>query len=379
MSKAVKTRRCPQCGTVIKSANLEALMKHMESSAICKDAIRTCESCLMKFPDDSSLLKHMSLKKGCQDTYNMGVIDPSIALEDQPVIGEKKDGILCNVAYYSSGSNKRKKLHISDDVDHPVKAGTVTNSHATYVFPHYHSKTQQPSMKYFDHGHMNKLSPSKTTCQPVLYADNNLHHQDEEYEYYAGEEAVFSVHSQSDSCDAFSVGSHVDDVLQWAITHSLVDSHVPTRKPLIRQIATALYGKEYLKKCQPRQVRVNLCTGRVAEVTMFDIHTVLIDLLCNENLMKRDNLVFGRDDFSQLGPVLVDDDVYDDVNTGQWWTETVSKMKEDYPDIADSSVLWPLILFIDGVSHGEFTNLTQEPVLMTFSAFKRDVRNQPQA
>jgi hypothetical protein len=50
---------------------------------------------------------------------------------------------------------------------------------------------------------------------------------------------------------------------------------------------------------------------------MFDIHTVLIDLLCNENLMKRDNLVFGRDDFSQLGPVLLlaDNDVYYEVNT----------------------------------------------------------------
>jgi hypothetical protein len=306
MSKAVKTRRCPQCAAVIKSANLKALMKHVESSAICKDAIRNCESCLMKFPDDSLLLKHMSLKKGCQDTYNMGVMDPSITLEDQPVRRGKKDGILCNVAYYSSGTNKRKKLHISDDVHNPVKAGTVTNSHATYVFPHYHSKTQQPSMKYFDHGQMTKLSPSKITYQPVWYANNNLH-QDDEYEYFAGdEEAVFSVHSQSDSCDAFSVGSHVDgeyndsvvefddlsadeqddnvevidagdglkslaskirrrqmgtfhlspevqmlmdlylktvgrgaslstfdDVLQWAITHSLVDSHVPTRKPLI--------------------------------------------------------------------------------------------------------------------------------------------------
>jgi hypothetical protein len=170
-----------------------------------------------------------------------------------------------------------------------------------------------------------------------------------------------------------------DDVLQWAVTHSLVHPHVPTRKPLIREIATALYGKEYLKKCQPKQVRVNLCTGRIAKVTMFDVRTVLIDLLCNENLMKRENLVFGTGDFSQLGHVLDNNDVYNEVNTGQWWSDTVAKMKEEYPDIADSSVLWPVILFIDGVSHGEFTNLTQEPILLTFSAFKRDVRNQPQA
>jgi hypothetical protein len=154
-------------------------------------------------------------------------------------------------------------------------------------------------------------------------------------------------------------------------------SHKKT--PNTRNCNSAVWQRIYLKKCQPKQVRVNLCTGRIAEVTMFDIRTVLIDLLCNENLMKRDNLVFGTGVFSQLDHVLANNDVYDDVNTGQWWTDTVTKMKEEYPDIADSSVLWPVILFIDGVSHGEFTNLTQEPILNTFSAFKRDIRNQPQA
>jgi hypothetical protein len=42
-------------------------------------------------------------------------------------------------------------------------------------------------------------------------------------------------------------------------------------------------------------------------------------------------------------------------------------------------VLWPLILFINGIVHGEFTNLNQEPVLITFSAFNRDIRNKAQA
>jgi hypothetical protein len=37
-----------------------------------------------------------------------------------------------------------------------------------------------------------------------------------------------------------------DDILQWAIDHSLVDNHVPTRKPMLKKISDALYGKEYL-------------------------------------------------------------------------------------------------------------------------------------
>jgi hypothetical protein len=111
----------------------------------------------------------------------------------------------------------------------------------------------------------------------------------------------------------------------------------------------------------------------VAEVAIYDIQTVLVDLLCNEDLVKRENFVFRNNDFSEVDQAVSDDNPYDDVNSGQWWSATVSKMKRDHPDVADLSIcLWPLILFIDGVSHGEFTNLS-------LSAFKREIRNKPQA
>jgi hypothetical protein len=78
-----------------------------------------------------------------------------------------------------------------------------------------------------------------------------------------------------------------DDVLQWAIDHTLVDHHVPTRKPLLKQISEAVYGKEYLQHCKPKQRVVHLSSGRIAEVTVFDVHSIIVDLLCNEDLMKR--------------------------------------------------------------------------------------------
>jgi hypothetical protein len=54
-------------------------------------------------------------------------------------------------------------------------------------------------------------------------------------------------------------------------------------------------------------------------------------------------------------------DVHDDVNTETWWTQILHDMKEKYPLLAEQSV-----------------HLSQEPVLMTFSSFKRSVFNKPQ-
>jgi hypothetical protein len=163
----------------------------------------------MKFPDDSSLLKHMSLKKGCLDTYNMGLMDPSITLEDQPGKGENKDAILSSVAFYSSeGVNKRKKLNISDDVDRPVQGNIVINSFATYAFRQHYSKTQFSSMNNFAHGYTSKFPPSSESMRSPGPSTNNYDKADVEYEY--GQDVDFLVDYQSNSSDASSVGSDVD-------------------------------------------------------------------------------------------------------------------------------------------------------------------------
>jgi hypothetical protein len=72
-----------------------------------------------------------------------------------------------------------------------------------------------------------------------------------------------------------------DDVLNWAYNHSLIGDNIPRRKPTLKQVSEAVYGKEFLKLSCPKQHRVQLCTGHVAEVTIFDIRTILVDLLCN--------------------------------------------------------------------------------------------------
>ncbi len=92
MSTGAKKRRCQQCGHVLHRASLEILIDHMESSDLCKGAIRTCESCLMKFPDDTSLLKHIGLKKQCLERHNMGLVDPTIVQQLPSSLGGPKAG-----------------------------------------------------------------------------------------------------------------------------------------------------------------------------------------------------------------------------------------------------------------------------------------------
>jgi hypothetical protein len=65
MSTGTKRWRCPQCGYVLKKASLEILIEHMETSDLCKESIKMCEECHTKFPDDTSLMKHIGLKKQC--------------------------------------------------------------------------------------------------------------------------------------------------------------------------------------------------------------------------------------------------------------------------------------------------------------------------
>lgn len=124
-------------------------------------------------------------------------------------------------------------------------------------------------------------------------------------------------------------------------------------------------GKEYLRHCKLKQYIANVCSGRVAEVTLFDMHSIIVELLCNEDLIKREkNLVLRDNNVTYLHATVVGyTNIYDDVNSVIWRKETTKKMKQDHPDIEQyCSVFRPLILFINGVylSWGEFTNLNQE-------------------
>jgi hypothetical protein len=106
----------------------------MESSDLCKDAIRTCESCLMKFPDDTSLLKHIRLKKKCLERHNMGLVDPTLVQQLPSLVGPKAPGGCEKV---DTGGHSITFHSRRDGIIHPCSEDTgFMNSYAIYAFPH---------------------------------------------------------------------------------------------------------------------------------------------------------------------------------------------------------------------------------------------------
>jgi hypothetical protein len=397
----------------------------------------------MKFPDDTSLMRHIGLKKLCLERHNMGHADPTIVHRGQSTSGSAaEEGVISAISFQSARKNDDLPPRSQDNSGY-------LNSYVTYAFPHNSNmtSTSHPMSSQKESGLLHSSSIDQWLDEeedngaqfsnyntggssdeqesrsragerdtessldddeswlPGGSSSEELSSSDEEEENDVNVEAAReSLKSIADimrrrKMSTFHLPTDVqmvmdlyqrivgnggslktyDAVLEWAFNHSLIGDHIPRRKPMLKLVSEAVYGNEFLKIAHPKQRRVPLCTGRVAEVTIFDIRTILVDLLCNEDLMQRENLVFGDSDFTDVNAGVPNNDEYDDVNSGAWWRDTVLKIKEDYPHLQDKSVLWPLIFFIDGVSHGEFTNLSQEPVLLTFSAFKRSVRNKPQA
>lgn len=61
MLEVAKKRTRQQCGHVLHKASLKILIQHMESSELS-----------IKFPDDTSIMKHIRHKRQCLESHNMG-------------------------------------------------------------------------------------------------------------------------------------------------------------------------------------------------------------------------------------------------------------------------------------------------------------------
>jgi hypothetical protein len=254
----------------------------MESSDLCKDAIRTCESCLMKFPDDTSLLKHIGLKKKCLERHNMGLVDPTI-VQQLPSLGGPKAGGCEKVDtgghIISFHSQQGKTIHpCSEDTG-------FVNSYATYSFPHHtnmgdslYCMPPSSSVSNINISEEDMLfcnDPSSEDDQSWI-PDNTL---SEVYSSSNEEEMEPNIDTARDTLKSIAdlirrrnmktfhlptdtkmvmdlyqriVGNGgslntFDNVLDWAFNHSLIGDHIPRRKSMLKQVSEAVYGKEFLK------------------------------------------------------------------------------------------------------------------------------------
>lgn len=168
-----------------------------------------------------------------------------------------------------------------------------------------------------------------------------------------------------------------DETLKWSNRHSNNKYQGLNRANFLKEMGSLAYGSTMVEDFRPKSKEILLSTGRKTVITLFNLNAVITDLLCNSDLMKKENLIFDYNvEFSDC--VQHQSNVYGDVNTGSWWRDTQNDICAGTVN-GKRKVLWPLILFIDGVCHGDFQKLSQEPVLATFSAFKREVRNRPEA
>jgi hypothetical protein len=356
----------------------------MEASDLCRELIKICEECHTKFPDDTSLMKHIGLKKQCLATYKLGHSTPSIVAGIPPnkngsavegtitaisVQGRKEDslppGIRDNSGYINSFNTyafpHRSNPSSSSYVYESKSVGGEQQSKAIMTFPNdyqhddgapflYHRSNSDASSDTNDDARYDEATRDNDSWTDdddswlPEYSSDEISSSDEEEDLNVDIDAtreslkVLTGMMRRRNMKTFHLpadlqmvmdqyqrivgnGSSLktfDAVLDWATHHSLIGDHITRRKTMLRQVSEAVHGKEFLKIACPKQRRIPLCTGRVAEVTTFDICTILVDLLCNEDLIKRDNLVFGDSNLTDVDAGIPIDNKYNDVNSGTW-------------------------------------------------------------
>jgi hypothetical protein len=145
------------------------------------------------------------------------------------------------------------------------------------------------------------------------------------------------------------------------------------RQQYLRAVSSMTKGPEDDWCNIPNKKKVFLSTGRTVLITFIGFSVMLKDMLSNTTLMDPCNIIWDKD-----VPVDTSNNVtpscYDEVNSGTWWQEAQAN-----ECIHEDEYLWPIIMFIDGMKVSEQSTLRLEPITITFSRFKRSIRNQRNA
>jgi len=166
-----------------------------------------------------------------------------------------------------------------------------------------------------------------------------------------------------------------DQITQWAWLNASTFGRNPPMKrdTVVHKVFSHVRGPDYKAFMTPRQEILQLSTGRHVAISYFPLENMIKDMLNNKTLMAPENLLFSDcNNPSVDGPNLR---TFGDVNTGFWW-----QCAKHHDCVNHNDVLWPLILFIDGMKVDNLAGkLRLEPISFTFSRFHRWVRHQDNA
>ena len=120
----------------------------------------------------------------------------------------------------------------------------------------------------------------------------------------------------------------------------------------------------------PKSFQVILPSLNAVKVTNFNFAAQLYSLLGDEELMREENLIYGKDIYFRE-----DDHVashqYGDINTGEWWLRTQRSLCRNAID-----VLCPIIIYIDTTY---VKSKAAEAISFTIGLFNSSTRNNPRA
>jgi hypothetical protein len=167
-----------------------------------------------------------------------------------------------------------------------------------------------------------------------------------------------------------------DLIAEWAWINGPSFGRTPPMKrtAVVEKVFFHVRGENYRQFMTPKRKVLKLSTGRHVAITYFPIDMMLKDLLCNTTLMRPEHLLI-----SDLNNPLNEENhpmtSFGEVDSGSWW-----KNAREHECTGDSDMLWPLIMFIDGMKVDNLSGkLKLEPISFTFSRFHRWVRNQDNA
>jgi hypothetical protein len=168
-----------------------------------------------------------------------------------------------------------------------------------------------------------------------------------------------------------------DKITKWAWLNARTFGNTPPMKRdvVVEKVFRAVRGDNYKEFMYPKQRILELSTGRHVAVTYFPIENMIKDLLNNSTLMERRNLLFSNFSDPTEDNCRIDPTNFGELNTGTWWN---TAKEHECREVRD--VLWPLILFIDGMKVDNISGkLKLEPISFTFSRFRRFMRHQDNA
>ena len=142
-----------------------------------------------------------------------------------------------------------------------------------------------------------------------------------------------------------------------------------------------LSRKKFLQKVQndfetthlkPKHVPVTLSNGTKATVSLFDIEFMILSLLTDETLMKKENMAEGYDIFTGIvDPNHPANQNYGEVHTGDAWEPA----RKHFCGDEHAHMPISLIVFGDKTHTDLHGSLAVTPIIFTLSCFNRNARN----